>query len=248
MSGIDYEGFVAPPDLVIWRYISVERFADIASGRLYFAAATQFNDPFEGSLTDNNAKKRAAALGFSSDSPEARISIKAFEDMRRLVKISCWHASPLENIAMWERYCKAAEGYVAIASTVERLKSSLHEYRIKPQYGEEPIRVGQVKYLDYATDVMDHRAMEDPFMYKRAEYRDENEVRAMISLRMAEEFFVRIPDSGIAVEVDPDRLITGIRVWSSSPEAKLDEIEGIANKAGISCGVTRSTLSRKPVF
>jgi hypothetical protein len=34
------------------------------------------------------------------------------------------------------------------------VKRSLREFRLKPSYGEESIRVGQVRYIDYSVDEM----------------------------------------------------------------------------------------------
>ncbi len=76
----------------------------------------------------------------------------AFEDLRRMMKISCWHHAEIENIAMWERYLPNRTPGVAIRSTVGRLKAALQPFRLKQEYGEESIFVGAVRYIDYHSD------------------------------------------------------------------------------------------------
>lgn len=194
MVGVDYESFVAPGNLVIWRYMAVERLQTLVHGQLYFPSARQFNDPFEGAITDAERAQRLLMVSVTRPPTGSEGSMSEFEELRRLTKISCWHASSHENTAMWERYGR--ESAVAVASSVDSLKRALHEFRLKPEYGEEKIRVGFVHYIDYASQIMSQTSMEAQFMYKRIEYRDEREVRALLSLRMAEEFGVSVPEHG----------------------------------------------------
>lgn len=240
-------------ETVIWRYMSAERFIDVLSGSLYFAAATQFDDAFEGAITQAQFAKRRALharlLGAERDlDATMRSTSRAFAELRRLTKMNCWHASDHENVAMWERYLPKGTCGVAIQSTVGALRSALQPFRLDPRFGEENIVVRRVQYMNYSTDESPGQAMDAPFFYKRIEYRDEREVRAVLSLRMAEEFGVRVPDLGVAVGVDPCLLIAEVRVGPDCKSDDLSRVRSLMQARGVERPVARSTLSRRPVY
>jgi hypothetical protein len=103
MVGVDYGDFEAADDLVVWRYMSVDRLRDLLAGHLYFAAARQFEDPFEGAITaaEQGRRLQAARRVFPGDESMPALSAqeasRAFEDLRRMTKINCWHAMPHEK-------------------------------------------------------------------------------------------------------------------------------------------------------
>ena len=246
MAGIDCPKFEVDDETVIWRFMSVERFRQLLAGELYFASASQFGDPFEGAVTAKESRRRFEALGFSypaGTEPDTYPSMRAFEDLRRMVKINCWHAAPWENVQMWERYLRDGGG-VAVQSTVGALKAALRPFRLKPEYGEEQIRVGQVRYVDYANDEMQDRSMTDVFLHKRIEFSDESEVRAVVSLRVAAEFGVEIPNDGIIVAVDPRELIRGLRCRRTD----LDEARSTVAEFGLEMHVDQSSLDAYPTY
>jgi hypothetical protein len=254
VAAIDYKGFEAGDTTVIWRYMSLDRYRDVLGGHLYFAAAKQFDDAFEGAITDAQAVKRRQSMARVYPHDEHARSrafddlSRAFGDLRRMTKVSCWHARSDENVAMWERYRPRTDIGVAIRSTVGALKNALGEFRLQPRYGAETILVGAVKYLDYATDEMSDKSMLGIFMHKRAAYRDEREVRALLSLRLAQEFGVEIPDDGVAVSVEPGTLIQQVRLCPRATEENRNEVARISAQAGVKCSVDRSALSRKPTY
>jgi len=242
-----------PDDTVIWRYMTVERFNDVVSGSLYFAAATQFDDVFEGSITEAQFARRRAqharTFDVQHDVDAALASTsRAFAELRRLTKINCWHAAEHENVAMWERYLPKGTCGVAVRSTVGSLRSALLPFRLDPAYGEEGIVVRRVHYLDYSKDDFEDRSMEAPFFYKRIEFRDEQEVRAVLSLRMAEEFGVPIPEQGVFVGVDPQQLIDEVRVSPACTTADVEGVKEMLEATGVFCPVAPSALSRRPAY
>lgn len=153
-------GFEVPDDTVIWRYMSLGRFNDLLRGEFYFAAAHQFEDQFEGAITDAQASRRReqAKHVYPGDEAAQLRQLKhlswAFGDLRRMTKINCWHARAAENTAMWERYLRDQPG-VAIASTAGALKAALHPFRLAPHYGKENIFVAGIRYIDYVREDMD---------------------------------------------------------------------------------------------
>jgi hypothetical protein len=241
MAAVDYPGFKADDSLTIWRYMSVVKLGNLAHGRLYFPAATQFEDPFEGAITEKDRLEREKRTGSGS-------TIPAFEELRRLTKISCWHASEHENIAMWERYRLSSKGTAVVASTVGSFKRSLRPFRLKSDFGEEVIKVGLVRYIDYATEEGVDRSMDDRFMYKRIQFRDENEVRALLPLRHAAQFGARVPEEGVNVDVDPEVLLDGVWVWPGATDEEIERVDAVVNSKGLACPVRRSTLSHPPTY
>jgi hypothetical protein len=248
----DQPEFEAGDETVIWRYMPLRRFHDLLSGHLYFAAARQFDDPFEGAITDAERawREQEAKRDFDDEDTESWLAgmSSAFAELRRLTKVNCWHAATGENVAMWERYLHEKNAGVAVRSTVGGLKEALHEFRLRPTYGEETIVVGRVRYIDFAAHEVIHRSMLEIFLYKRIEYRDEQEIRAILSLRMAEEFGVAVPPRGVHVGVDLAKLVDEVRVSADAGEDVLEKVQTVVRDTGLTSPVTRSTLAKTPTY
>ena len=104
---------------------------------------------------------------------------------------NCWFLSPTESHSMWAEYGDKNPTSIAIKTTVEDLKNSLFDV------SEYHIHIGKVKYKDYqkeeiegyedfaSMDFADHDKVLElfyaPVMHKRNIYKDEHEVRAIIS-------------------------------------------------------------------
>jgi hypothetical protein len=253
MTGVDYPGFEVPDGTVIWRYMQLPRFHDVLKGRLYFAAAHQFDDQFEGAITDAAAawRRQEAARLFPGDSSAQQRQLEqlswAFGRLRRMTKINCWHARSAENVAMWERYLRGQPG-AAVVSTAGALKQALSPFRLQPHYGEEGIFVAAVRYIDHTTEAMADASMLAVFLHKRAEYSDEAEIRAVLSLRTAVEFGVPITDDGVTVTVDPSVLIQRVRAWPGATANAVAELEAATRAAGVAAPVEPSTLDRPAIY
>lgn len=253
MAASDYQGFEAADHTVVWRYMPAERFMDLLDGKLYFAAARQFEDTFEGSITQaQKALRERSMKRLPSDNTTLQRALgelsTAFADLRRMTKISCWHAASEENAAMWDRYRPSQGGAVAVVSSVGALKRSLQEFRLQSKYGVEPIVVGTVRYIDYENEEMADSSMLGIFMHKRCEYRDEREIRALLSLRVASEFGVEIPNDGVTASVDARELIADIRAAPDATATELSELAEAASRAQLRCPVRPSTLARRPIY
>lgn len=72
---------------------------------LYFPAATQFEDPFEGAVAvlPHNWPVDPRYV-------EPELGERAFQQLRRLTKISCWHLADYEGDAMWKLYAATRKG------------------------------------------------------------------------------------------------------------------------------------------
>ena len=71
----------------LWRYFKIDRFVElIGTGRLYFSSAQEFEDRFEGAV-----KVMPAGIPVDPTYTEMESGESAFEQLRRLTKVSCWH-------------------------------------------------------------------------------------------------------------------------------------------------------------
>lgn len=88
------------PDTKIWRYFKPSRFIEfLETSELHFASANQFEDRFEGSVAIQSPHYLVDPRYAEIDGVE-----KAFRELKRLTKISCWHCASFESDAMWKLY------------------------------------------------------------------------------------------------------------------------------------------------
>jgi hypothetical protein len=229
-------------DQMLWRYFKTARFSELMdTGRMYFAAARQFQDKFEGAVAimppDFPADPRYAELEGSD---------RAFEELRRLTKISCWHRATHESDAMWQLYAEDWKG-VAICSTPSRLQAALQPFRLHPTYGVEDVFCGEVTYVDLL-HVRLKPTFLDRFLVKHIAFSWEREFRLMISLRMAEEFGVSVPEAGILVDVDLHSLVEHIVIGPLLPSAEHAAVVEAASRHGLADRIQKSSLLGRPRF
>jgi|SRR6185312_722763 len=203
------------PDEPLWRYFTAGRFLEaLRSTQLYFAAARQFEDPFEGALA---VQPHDWPVDPRYDELEGIEG--AFERLRRLTKISSWHRADYESDAMWKLYAGQRKG-VAIRTTVDCLGAALKPFHLAPNYREETPFWGNVRYVDLRQERL-RANMTARFFYKHLAFEWEREFRVAISLRGAEEYGVQVPEEGIRVDFDPHALIQEIHIGPSlSPEER----------------------------
>ncbi|EHU6506979.1 DUF2971 domain-containing protein [Vibrio cholerae] len=221
----------------LWRYFKVERLIDfLHSGELYFASAREFQDKFEGAIAISSSSIKEIPDHFES----------AFEELRRLMKISCWHQANHESDAMWQLYADKWRG-VAIQTSVNKLITSIKPFRLLPEYGEEELLVGNVVYKDLINEKLTV-SFSERFWFKHIAFKWENEFRLAISLRVAEEFGVSIPEFGIKVAFDIPSLIERIHLGPSLSEENIEQIIRCANEVGLGDKVQVSSLLGMPLY
>jgi hypothetical protein len=228
----------------LWRYFDLPKFQSLVERRaLYFASAREFEDRFEGSIS------RSQAARLQENIPECMVahSSKAFEELRRLTKISCWHMNEGESAAMWSLYVREVRG-IAIRSTVGRLVSALQPYRIEPHYAEERVWVGPVRYSDYRAGQMQGSLGLGRFFHKRRSFAHEQEFRAVLQLDMAEEFGVRVPEKGVFVPVDMPRLCEAIHLAPETDEEFRQTVEALITRVGLSIPVLQSEMDDEALY
>lgn len=209
--------------------------------RIYFASAHQFEDPFEGAVA-------VLPHDFPVDPryTEMEPFEKAFAELRRLTKISCWHIEDHESVAMWKLYSDLGKG-VAITSTPQKLSSSLTPFRLKPEYGVEDLYGGNVAYVDLLRTRLE-ASMLERFFYKHNAYSWENEFRLAISVRMAEEFGVQVPEDGIFVEADISEMIEEIHIGPEIDGYKRNNIIKLCKEYGFENRVHVTSLLGRPRY
>jgi len=225
-----------------WKYFNVDRFIEaIENGYLYFAAANQFEDNFEGATMIVSPKVKEFEFGTNS-----ALLNNAFKELQRLTKISCWHKSNHESYAMWKIYAQENKG-VAITTTPDKMRLAFKPYRIRPEYCEEDLIIGNVEYVDLTSEHIDD-TMLGVFFYKHLIYANENEIRLVISLRTAEEFGVSVPNEGVLVLVDYHELIENIVLGPNLRSEDRIRILGVCEKMGLDSKIQDSCLTYRPIF
>lgn len=228
----------------VWRYFKVDRLiSSLSSRQMYFPAASQFEDPFEGATMV--IKKDIMALDERLHEDDMGTN-NAFRELCRLTKINCWHISEYESYLMWAYYAQDCKG-VAIKTTVDRLLNSLSAFRLQENYEVENIYWGNVKYIDLHQERL-KGGMLERFFYKHRVYESENEFRVMISLRLAEEFGVNVPEEGINISFDPKVLIENLYIGPQLLDENRMAILNICSEIGIEDRVINSSLLGYPWY
>ena len=165
--------------LRLWRYFKPARFVELlASGRIHFASARQFTDRFEGAVA-----VLAPDLPIDQRYQELSHEDRAFEELRRLTMISCWHIEREESAAMWNQYADDGKG-IALSTTFGRLRRSCRPYFAPNALLPEDTWCGRVRYVNLLEQRL-HPTDRERFFYKHHVFASEKEFRLVISLAMA---------------------------------------------------------------
>jgi hypothetical protein len=230
------------PGQQLWRYVSADRFAwIIQQGTIYFAAATQFDDPFEGAVAVLPPEFPTDPRYREPDHAE-----RAFRELKRLTKISCWHRADYESDAMWKLYSAQGKG-VAIRSTPERIAAALRPFRLDPAYEAEDLWGGPVRYVDLLQTRL-RTGMLERFFYKHRAFEWEREFRFSISLRTAEEFGVPVPERGIEVSVDLSTFVQHVLIGPMLEQTDSEKIIQQTRGAGLGDRIAKSSLLGTPRY
>jgi hypothetical protein len=243
---------VIPPerrDLTIRRYMAFDTFERLVSSQaIWFGRLDNFSDKLEGSTTSATAQARIGQYAqtyfkkdFGSPQQYAQAISADRERSRRQYFISCWDTNPIENAVMWDAY--APQG-IAIESTVELFETSL-----KKRF-EQPIRLGMLRYLDFAKDIIDESNMMNVVYSKHPNYLDERELRAVLWIppwkdgKLDFDFTREV--RGQLVPVNLSRLITKVIVSSRGLD-HMDEVQSLCAAAGLPSPIP-SVLASEPIF
>lgn len=227
----------------LWKYFQLERFISmLGENQIYFASANQFEDQFEGAVAVQFPEQTVDRRNVAMERTE-----RAFFELKRLTKISCWHRGSYESDAMWKLYAGQHKG-IAICTTPDRMRLAFKPFKLKPDYGIEDLWGGPIEYVDLTKVRMDRAPMLRRFFVKHRAFEWEREFRLAISLRVAEESGVPVPCDGIFVQVDLPTLIDKIVIGSTITEdARAIVVKHVA-RAGLEDRLELSTLLGVPRF
>ncbi len=222
---------------VIWRYTDFTKLLSLIDREsLFFTRVDKFEDPFEGSLSKANVKLRPS--NFTGNLPHEEIATLSefYKAFVKLTYVNCWHQGSYQSAALWQAYLQSCNG-VAIRSTFARLRDSfrLTDYKV---------RIGKVIYINYKKDLMPEGALY-PYFHKRKNFKDENELRAVIQefsyKDNGEIDWDKSPfNDGLYVEVDLEKLIDKIYLGPKCPKWQVEVIHEVASKYGLSKRILKS--------
>lgn len=224
-----------------WKYMKTDYFIDqLKNSYMYFASADEFDDPFERAIHVEEDLTHILKHPIF-----ARID-SAFKALKQLTKISCWHKSDNESNLMWKFYAQDKKG-IAIVTTAEKMKEAFKPYKIQPEYGEENLYIGNVQYIDLTNNNADFGDIKR-FFYKHIVFQDEKELRLAISLSLASEFVAQIPEKGIQVPVDYEKLIDKIILGPNLPKEDKQELIKTITELGFESKISNSSLTYLPRY
>jgi hypothetical protein len=243
------------PDTVIWRYLTLEKFALLIElGAVWFAKLGIFEDAEEGmtpELTRQHIKSQHRDMESWFPDEERRSQVRrSLEDNeqygRDLIVANCWFISEHESKDMWVQYAKDTEG-VVIKSTAEALMRSL------VQSLKEKWWIGKVSYIDLSTHegmntYEGHQALLRAFL-KGMKYSHENELRVATMNFVApgclnpdgspqsekqRKGFIDVSNGpGIYVQANLSTLISEVRTAPRASDGHRAKIELLMSKAGL---------------
>jgi hypothetical protein len=240
-------------DSVVWRYMSLPKFAAMLADRaLFFSRADRPGDPFEGSFPKMNLDIHDVALEQALDElgaeheDLAREVLATLSTLRkaseRFIAINCWHMNQHESAAMWALYAKDG---VAVCSNVGRLIRSLRDT-------PEEVRIGRVRYLDYEREVIPEGSIYAPFTFKRKSFEHEHEVRAVIyryPIATAEGLEPAPPiGHGISFPVDLTELVQAVYIGPLQPAWFANVVRQVSRAFGLTCEIRQSGLDATPLW
>jgi hypothetical protein len=234
-SGID-PFFEVPPDrAALWRYMDFAKFlAMLQDKALFFSAAKNFEDPYEGSLSQANVWRRSFVLSRSQGkkSPAQQVS-----DDSSLV-ISCWYAAKHESAAMWQLYSRNTDA-IAIRTTVRHLRAAL----------PPKAHMGLVKYVDYTKTWIPESDPTLRYFHKRLSFQHEHELRAAIDTKQPEvALHGNIVPGGYKLLISLEQLIDAVYIGPKSSDWFVELVEGVCKRYGILAKPTRSSLYEGPIL
>jgi hypothetical protein len=228
-------------DASIWRYMVLDRFVSLLdNGALYLATAEKFDDSFEGSVTQLTIEAR-----YRDRPDQVKLLAERNQQMRKWCPINCWHVNEHESEGMWRLYLRSGDGIV-IRSSFGRLCGSLAGF-------EHDVKLGLVRYLDYATQrIFEGADRLMPLFSKRRAYEHERELRAIVDPFDPERAFPMgevLKDRGMFVPVDLRTLIEHIHVAPMGRASLIPDVRSIVKRYGLDEGlVVESDLRRNPIW
>lgn len=264
------------PDTKIWRYMDFAKYVSLLdSGALWFSRADKLSEGFEGKMGDtfegtlshgNVAVMRDYFSNYIKDDGQPLMTSKEVEDWirvnidsRRLPRewtyVNSWHMNERESAAMWKLYARTNEA-VAIQSTYAKLRDCLPSQAMVGSPGEglpetwvqreSLVFLGEVQYIDYATEPIPFGSALYPFVYKRKSFEHEREVRAVVKAVALVD--IENLEPGRLITVSLQDLVENVYVAPTAPAWFRSVVEAVTRKYGLAHKVVRSSLDDAPLL
>lgn len=152
--------------------------------------------------------------------------------------VNCWHVSPDESAFLWSSYSSVSDG-LAIRSTIGDLCRAL-------EVENRAVYVGEIKYIDYSTEVIPGGNTFNAFYFKRKSFAPERELRCCFShlvegVGIGPEALSKNP-KGIAIKCDLNSLVQELFVSPYSETWFEDVVRSVNAKFGADFKLKRSSL------
>ena len=243
------------PNDKLWRYMDLAKFIHlISTGKLYFASADSFEDPFEGAkgLVERKEKWDSFYLDFLREAiktipgatqemlepahveKETQRLLNELEQSgdwrRKHTFISCWHCNSFESEAMWKLYSVNTQNAVAIQTTAAHLYEALDR--------NPSIEIGKVKYIDFNKRFA---SINGAYWYKRKSFEHEREVRAI-----TQDFYAST--KGVSISIDISTLIDRVYISPYSSKWFEEVVRSVMEKYVILAPVEHSEMAKRPFY
>jgi hypothetical protein len=236
--------------IALWRYFPTDNLLrTLAGSALYFSAAKQFEDQYEGAIRVVSSDLPGFPVGTQASAFNA-----FFGNTRNHYKASCWHESSIENALMWQAYASAGKG-AAICTTLDRVVDAIQPYRLGRGPLNDVLWCGRVKYIDLTKENVPSNAeppvgMVKRFFFKHNAFEPEREFRFLADLHHYTGAVgdPKPPALGILVTVDLTRLIEAIVIGPGLSQEDRAKLMKAAALAGLSDRFRDSSLRHSPRF
>lgn len=204
----------------VWRYMSFSKFVwTIQKKCLWLSRANLLGDPWEISLSGEQLQliiDRHPISPIGEPPPRETATEKAeriINFWRNKSFINCWNMSAHESNALWQIYCKNADG-VVLQTTIEKLKL------IKGQYSLQPVTYpipGSNKKTPTHNDLITK---------KRPMFKYEEEIR-IVHFDKNDEID---KTNGLKLEFDFEKLIDSVRIHPQADSVFFETVQSIVKK------------------
>lgn len=234
-----------PPDSSLWRYMDFAKFVSLLDRQsLFFARADKLDDPFEGAVPKKNVDERGQI--YRAKYSDHKVALERTADVYRKLGaytlVNCWNEANHESAGMWKLYSSLRYG-VAVRTDLKCLKNSVIE--------DVKLLIGRIRYIDYERMSIPEGNSVSPFLYKRTNFEDEREVRAIIQkwqLTDDQRFDLSqdVCDIGEYFRVCIASLVREVLVSPYAEDWFLDLVRSIAARYNLEAPVAKSVLAERP--
>lgn len=212
----------------LWRYISFEKFEHLINSKsLYFSRIDQFEDNLEGVPSFVSIKNIMSDKSKTDKQKQETLRLYhlRIENNRKVSFACCWHINNKVNNDLWNIYGKNSTNSIGIETNVSKLNRELIATGMP--FLNEPVR-----YFD--EDYFNQYAYWFPTMFKRLEFKQENEYRTIL--------FVHGWDfNGIKAGVNIQNLIRRIHIHPGATKEFFKKVQVFVKSSGFKIPVTKAT-------